>query len=171
MNFLELIQQRESVRNYDPDKLISQDILLQIAEAGRLAPSAANRQPWRIIFVSSPEALSALKQTYNRDWFADAPHVLVVVGDRRNAWTRSDGYNSLETDLTITMDYMILMAEYLGVSSCWVGNFDYELLRDVLNLAPTEEVFAFTPLGYPQAGFQRRLSKARRSVSESCEFL
>lgn len=159
MNFLKLIEQRESVRSYDPNKKLSHDVLLQIAEAGRLAPSAANRQPWRFVFVSSPEMLLSLHNVYNREWFAEAPHILLVIGDKSKSWIRSDGYNSVETDLAIVMDHMILMAESLGIASCWVGNFDYLSLRNLLNLSDTEEVFALTPLGYAKQGFAKKILK------------
>jgi nitroreductase len=171
MNIIELIRSRESVRNFDPERPVSQDVLMQIAEAGRLAPSAANLQPWRFIFVSSCDKLQAVKGTYFRAWFADAPHVLIVVGDKDTAWKRQDGYNSIETDLTIAMDHMILAADCMGLATCWVGNFDYEQLRTILGLASTEVVFALTPLGYPKAGFEKKRLKNRRPIDEVVQFI
>ena len=117
MNFFQLISNRESIRSYDPEKPVSHEVLLQILEAGRLAPSAANLQPWQFVVVSSPEMLAKVRATYSRVWFADAPHVLIVVGNNEKAWKRADGYNSIETDLTIAMDHMILAAESFGVVS------------------------------------------------------
>ena len=58
-------------------------------------------------------------EAYARDWFQKAPHVLIVLGDKKKSWNRSyDNYNSIETDLTIAMDHMILAAENEGVGSC-----------------------------------------------------
>jgi nitroreductase len=167
MDFLELARGRESIRSYDPGRPLDRPILEQIAEAGRVAPSAANRQPWRFVVASSAEALARVRRCYGRPWLQDAPHVLAVVGDASRAWVRaSDGYNAIETDLTIAMDHMILAAESLGVGTCWIAAFDPVELRAALGLRENERVFAITPLGYPRAGFARRGTKDRRPLSD-----
>ena len=61
----------------------------RILEAGRLAPSAANRQPWRFLVIESPAMLAKVRPCYTRPWFHDAPHILAVTGDRAKAWTRA----------------------------------------------------------------------------------
>ena len=160
MDFYELIRNRESIRNYDPERPLEKDVLYRILEAGRLAPSAVNFQPWRFLVISSEEMLAKVRPCYGRDWFSGAPHILVVVGFPDEAWVREkDGYNSLETDLTIAMDHMILAAEYEGVATCWVGAYDPYLLREALSLKENEIVYSITPLGYPKDGFEKKGSK------------
>jgi len=171
MNLLQLISHRESIRSYDPSKPVSKDVLLQILEAGRLAPSAANFQPWQFIVVSSPEKLAEVRSTYPRAWFADVPHILIVVGNKEKAWKRADGYNSIETDLTIAMDHLILAAESQGVGTCWIANFDYSALRAVLDLSDNEVIFAITPLGYPKEGFTKKGLKIRKTLDEIVKFI
>ncbi len=171
MNLLQLISNRESIRSYNSEKPVLQDVLLQILEAGRLAPSAANLQPWQFVVVSSPEKLAEVRATYPRAWFADAPHILIVVGNKEKAWKRADGYNSIETDLTIAMDHMILTAESFGVSTCWIANFDYTALRSVLKLGPNEVIFAITPLGYPKEGFVKNGMKLRKPIEDIAKFI
>lgn len=171
MNVIDLIRSRESIRSFDPERPVSHDVLMQIAEAGRLAPSAANLQPWRFVFASSYDALQAVRSTYSRTWFADAPHVLIVVGNKDAAWKRQDGYNSLETDLAIAMDHMILAATNFGVATCWVGNFDYEQLRNILQLSENEIVYALTPLGYPKTDFEAKAKKTRKSLDQIVKFI
>jgi nitroreductase len=172
MDFYELIRGRESIRNYDPARPLDKETLYRILEAGRLAPSAVNYQPWRFLVVSSEEMLAKIRPCYPRPWFHDTPHVLVVVGMVDEAWVREkDGYNSLETDLTIALDHMILAAEYEGVATCWVGAYDSELLREVLSLKENEVVYSITPLGYPKEGFEKRRKKKRKEISEIVEFL
>lgn len=166
IKLLPLIAQRESIRNYDPFRPLPEAVIYEILEAGRLAPSAANLQPWTFWLISSAEMLEKIHNTYYRAWFIEAPHILIVTGNKKIAWTRADGYNSLETDLTIAMDHMILAAENLGVATCWVGNFNNALLRETLHLSADEEVFAMTPLGYPKAGFVKTEKKIRKSLSE-----
>jgi len=172
MDFTQLIQERESIRDYDPSHKVPQKTLERILNAGRLAPSATNRQPWKFIVVSSESVLAKVRACYAKDWFRSAPHILIVKGNRSAAWTRSyDGYNALETDLTIAMDHLILAAENEGVASCWIAAFDPAVLRKALDLHQDEEVFAITPLGYPNPGFRKKHNKIRKPLSDVTEFI
>ncbi len=172
MEFTDLIKTRESVRSYDPDRPVPVDILEKILEAGRLAPSAANRQPWKFIVISSPAMLQKVKACYDRDWFGDAPQVLAVAGLRDQAWSRRyDGYSSLETDAAIAMTHIILAAENEGAGTCWIAAFDPEKLRKALDTGPEEIIFGITPLGYPKPGFKKINIKQRKPLSEITRFL
>lgn len=171
MDFREVICGRESVRSYDPTRPVDKLVLERILEAGRVAPSAANKQPWRFLLISSRETLTRLKRCYQRPWFQDAPHVLVVVGRVSDAWTRQDGYNSIETDVTIAMDHMILAAENEGVGTCWVAAYDPGVLRSALGLGPDERVYSITPLGYPRPGYSRKIRKERKTLSEVVTYM
>jgi nitroreductase len=172
MEFTQLIRRRESVRSYDPGRPLEQAVLTRILESGRVAPSAANRQPWRFLVVSSPEGLARVRRCYAKPWFQDAPHVLAVVGRAADAWTRQkDGYNSLETDLTIAMDHLILAAENEGVGTCWVEAYDPDVLREALALAADQRVFSITPLRYPRPDWERRKDKPRKPLAEIVKYL
>jgi nitroreductase len=172
MEFRELIKIRESVRNYDAKKPIPREVLSRILDAGRLAPSAANQQPWKFLLISSAEMLDKVRMCYKGEWFRKAPHILIVTGNRKNAWTRKyDGYNSLETDLTIAMDHLIPAAANEGVGSCWIAAFDPVILREALDLKENEEVFAITPLGYPGDSYQPGQVKNRKAISDIVEYL
>jgi nitroreductase len=172
MNFYELIRTRESIRDYDPERTIDHKVLTRILDAGRLAPSAANRQPWKFILVSSPEMLEKVKTCYHKPWFKDAPHILVVSGDVRESWIRSfDDYNSLETDLAIAMDHLILAAEYEGVGTCWIAAFNPSVLHKALDLKDHEKVFAITPLGYPHKGFVKKGNKIRKELKDVVKYI
>jgi nitroreductase len=172
MEFSDLVSRRSSVRSYDPARPVEKAVLERILEAGRLAPTAANRQPGRFLLISSPEMLAKVRASYSKPWFNDAPHVLVVTGKLGDAWSREpDGYNSLETDLTIVMDHMILAAANEGVATCWIAAFHLDVLRSALGLAADEKVFAMTPLGYPRAGEMGAREKKRKPLSEVVRFL
>ncbi len=171
MDFFDLIKSRVSVRDYNPNIKIEKEILLKIAEAGRIAPSAANRQPWKFLFVSSAEILDKVRPCYHRQWFKDAPHILIVVGYNDKSWVRQDGYNSLETDLTIAMDHMILAAESLNIGTCWIAAFDNDILRKALELKEDEIVYCITPLGYQSEKYQKSSEKVRKSINEVTEFI
>lgn len=167
MEFYELIKTRESIRDYDPNKLVPKEVLNRILEAGRFAPSAGNRQPWTFVLVSSSDKLKEVRECYPKEWFRQAPHVLVVVGDKSKAWSRSyDEYNSVETDLTIAMDHMILAAENEGVGTCWIIAYEYDVLAKAIGLKPDEVIYSITPLGFPHDGFKKRNNKIRKSLDE-----
>ncbi len=170
MDFTKVIYGRESVRDYDPNNTVDKQTLDQILEAGRVAPSANNRQPWLFLLISKPENLEKIKKCYDKEWYKNAPHVLVVVGDKSAAWVRKDGYNAIETDLSIAMDHLILAAENLGVGTCWIANFDDDKLRQTLELADNQVVFAITPLGYPGEGYQKR-KKIRKAFEEVVRYM
>ena len=174
MEFNDLIRTRESIRSYDPSSLVPEDVLNRILEAGRVALSAANRQPWKFLLISSPAMLEKVRPCYNRDWFRDAPHILVVVGLKDHAWTRSfDGYNSVETDAAIAMTHMILAAENEGVGACWIANYDpimlTKALRDVIS--PGQVIFGITPLGYARPEFLKSGTKKRKEFSEVVQYI
>jgi nitroreductase len=172
MDFFELIKNRKSIRDYDPERPVEIEKLQQIVDAGRLAPSAANRQPWRFYLISSAANLEKIRPCYDKAWFADAPHVLIAAGKRADAWVRSsDGYNALETDLTIAMDHIILAAEALGVATCWIAAFDPDKLKQTGIHEPDEVVFAITPLGYPKKGFVMSGRKIRKPINEVVKFI
>ena len=172
MDFYQLIENRETIRTYNADKKVPKEVLKRILNAGRLAPSAANRQPWTFLLVSSKEMLKEVKDCYPREWFQQAPHILVVKGDKTKSWIRpADGYNSIETDLAIAMDHMILAAENEGVAACWIIAFDYEKLAKAIGLKEHEAVFCITPLGYPPEGFQKSRNKKRKPMEEIVRWL
>jgi nitroreductase len=172
MEYTLLVNGRESIRDYDPNKPVSKETLQNILDAGRMAPSAKNLQPWKFLVIKSPEMLGKIRTCYGRDWFKMAPVVLVVVGYKDKAWVRSyDGYNSIETDVSIVMTHLVLAAENEGVGTCWIEAYDPAILREVLHLSDNEVVFGITPLGYPHDGFTKRGNKLRKSLEEVVEFL
>jgi nitroreductase len=172
MEYNDLIRNRESIRNYDPTRPVSKEILNKILEAGRLAPSAKNYQPWKFLLITSPDLLEKVQASYKRDWIKDAPHILVLIGLKDQAWIRGyDGYNSLETDVTIAMTHIILAAENEGVATCWIAAYNPEILNEALNPGQNQQIFAMTPLGYPKPGFKKTMLKIRKPLDEIVEFL
>jgi nitroreductase len=156
MEYTELIRTRESIRNYDPNQPVPKEILEKILDAGRQAPSACNYQPWKFLVISSSAMLEKVRACYQRDWFKDAPHILIILGLKDQAWKRSyDGYNSIETDVAIAMTHIILAAENEGVGACWVEAYNPAVLKEAINQEENQLIFGITPLGYPKPGFQK----------------
>ena len=162
MQFSELINKRYSVRSYKPD-LVEDDKLQYVLEAARLAPTAANRQPFQFIVVHTTGREEELRRIYNSPWFVEAPIVICACGLPTQGWVRRDGKSYCDVDVTIAMDHLILAATDLGLGTCWIGAFNPVATREILGLPDTVEPIAFTPLGYPAD--QPRL-KRRKPLDE-----
>ncbi|MCU0612363.1 MAG: nitroreductase family protein, partial [Candidatus Eisenbacteria bacterium] len=166
MDFAELIRKRYSVRAYRPLPVEEQK-LNAILEAGRLAPTAANRQPFKIIVIKPQGREEQLKRIYDADWFVAAPIILAVIGTPSKNWKRKDGKNYNDVDTAIVMDHIVLQATDLGLGTCWIGAFDPQAARSVLGLPADVEPIAFTPLGYaadsPKAKHRRPLAELSSS--------
>ena len=148
MDFSNLSLQRYSVREYKSDP-VDENKLQQVLEAARLAPTAANRQPFQLIVIHTAGRQDELKRLYHREWFSQAPIVIGICALPGPAWVRRDGKNYADVDATIAMDHLILAATDLGLGTCWVAAFDPAAAREILRLPHDVEPVAFTPLGYP----------------------
>jgi nitroreductase len=148
MQFIELATKRYSVRSYKAEP-VEDDRLQSVLEAARLAPTAANRQAFRLIVVLTKSRESELLRIYNRPWFVQAPVVICICAVPNEAWVRSDGKNYGDVDAAIVMDHLILAAADLGLGTCWIGAFDPVAAREVLGIPEQVDPIAFTPLGYP----------------------
>jgi len=162
MDFSNLIQQRYSVRAYKPDP-VEDDKLRQVLEAARLAPTAANRQPFQLIVLHTAGRQTELKRLYHRDWCSQAPLIIGMCALPAAAWVRRDGKNYADVDATLAMDHLILASANLGLGTCWVAAFDPAAAREVLQLPDGVEPVAFTPLGYPA---DQPRPKERKPLSE-----
>jgi nitroreductase len=147
---------------------VEQDKLQQVLEAARLAPTAANRQPFQVFVVRTSGRKEELKRVYHRDWFSQAPLVLCVCGLPEQAWVRGDGRSYLAVDAAIVMDHMILAAAELGLGTCWIANFNPVAAREMLRLPQEVEPILFTPLGYPA---DKPAPKERKPLSDLVRYL
>ncbi len=164
--FLDLAEKRRSVRAYKPDD-VPEEMLQTVLEAGRLAPSACNKQPWRFIVVRSETGRRALGAAYAREWFWKAPLVIAVCILPKEAWTRShDGKNYAMADGALAMDHLQLAAAELGLGTCWIGAFDPATAREILGLPDGVEIVGMTPLGFPDVEPNPRV-RSRRPLGET----
>jgi nitroreductase len=158
MDFIDLVKTRYSVRAYKADA-VGEDDLNQVLEAVRLAPTAANHQPFQLIVIHTAGREDDIRRIYNRDWFVQAPLVICACGVPEEAWTREEGKSYLEVDVAIVMDHLILAAADIGLGTCWVANFDPEATREILGLPDGVEPIVFAPLGYPVGQAKPKIRK------------
>ena len=150
MDFLELAEQRCTTRGFN-DKKISAEDLDRILSAGRLAPTACNKQPQRIIVVQWPENILKVQKAYQT---FGSQCVLIVCRDKRDSLIRPfDGKCSGDLDIGIVCDHMMLAARELNIGSVMVGLFDPAILKDEFNITEYIEPTALLILGYPANGF------------------
>lgn len=159
MDFEKLILNRYSCRHYS-DQEIEETILAKVLEAARLAPTAANRQPFQVIIIQTENQSDALLKIYPKEWFVQPPLILCVCAQPDLGWQRRkyDQQSYAVVDAAIVVDHITLQAADVGLGTCWIGDFDPQAARDFLGLPDQVEPVAFTPLGYPldQPGPKKR---------------
>lgn len=150
MKFIELAEKRCSIRSYKPDP-VSDEQLNEVLEAGRLAPTACNLQPFQFVVVLKKENLAALAAGYPAPWFAEAPVVIAICTQASKAWKRSrhDDRCLIDVDGAIAADHMTLAAADLGLGTCWVGAFDPKIVRKALGVPRNAEPLILLTLGHP----------------------
>ena len=166
MDFIDLARNRYSCRKYDSRKPEPEKLNL-VLEAGRIAPSAVNFQPWHFFVISDKQWLKRIHEVYHREWFRTAPCVIILAGDHSQSWKRSDGKDHCDIDVAIACDHMTLQAAELGLATCWICNFDKKKTIKTLDMPGNLEPVVLIPLGYPldevDAG---RHSEKRKALDE-----
>lgn len=150
MKVLEVIQKRRSVRKYKKDP-IPEEAFMRVLEAARLAPSGKNFQPWKFIIVKDKALKEKLAQASAGQFFmAEAPIIIIGCGFPDNCYAHMGRYmKSWSVDVTIALDHLMLQAQEEGLGTCWIGSFEEEEVKAILNIPENVKVLALTPLGYP----------------------
>ncbi len=149
MKVFDAICLRRSIRKYKSDP-VEKGKLERILEAGRLSPSAVNKQPWHFIVVRDPSVRESLRASYGQSWFVNAPLIIVVCADPSSAWVRRDGEEFWKVDAAIALQDMILCATEEGLGTCWIGAFNENAIREMLKIPSHLKVIALLALGYPR---------------------
>ena len=150
MDFLELAKQRCTTRGFS-DKKIAKDDLERILSAGRIAPTACNKQPQRIIVVQQPDNIRKVQKAYQT---FGSQCILIVCQDKSAPLIRPyDNKCSGDLDIGIVCDHMMLAARELDIGSVMVGLFDPGIIREEFNIPEYIEPTALLILGYPAMGF------------------
>lgn len=148
MRYSELVERRYSVRKYDPSP-VEPEKLAAILEAGRLAPTAVNYQPQRILVVQG-EDMEKMKGC--TPCLYGQPMALVVCYDKRESWKNRSGREIGDVDASIVMTQMMYQAEELGIGSLIVGIFKEALLRERFAIPDELEIVCLLMLGYAAEG-------------------
>jgi len=166
MDFREVIETRRSVRSYS-DKPVPDDALQRVLDAARLAPSANNTQPWEYIVVRDENLRKQIAtHSFNQTFIAEAPVIILCCGRRYHdpySWIADNMYI---VDCTISFDHLTLAARNEGLGTCWIGAFDNDALKKLLNVPDDYDIIMLTPLGYPASASAFRKTASRRPLEE-----
>jgi nitroreductase len=169
MEVFEVIKKRRSIRKY-LDIPVEEDKIIKITEAAILSPSASNGQTWRFIALKDRNLLTTVvKEALGliNQWAITAPLIIVGCSIRSNIITHYFGevvsgikYHIL--DMGITLEHMVLEAEELGLSSCWIGWFNEKKIKKILNINYRWRIAALLTIGYADGSYkpspQKRLT-------------
>ena len=174
MNFLELVEKRQSDRKYI-DKPVEKEKILRCLEAARLAPSASNSQPWTFVVTETPELVKKLGKasrgplgTFN-NFVKQAPVIVTIVLEKPKAVTEI-GMKVKEKewplmDIGIAAEHFCLHATYEGLGTCMLGWFNEKAVQEILNIPSSKTVALLITLGYTPEGYKHR-KKIRKSMDK-----
>jgi nitroreductase len=164
MDVFEAIEERRSIRKYQ-DTPVPREKLEKILEAGRLAPSAKNCEPWHFIAVTDPEKKKALSKGTWAKFLTQSPLVIVACGDKKAS---PDWY---AIDVALAVENMVLAAVAEGLGTCCVGSFEEKDVKSVVKIPDNFEPLLMLAVGYPseKVDLSRKilnLMRTRKTLSE-----
>lgn len=163
MEFINVINNRYSCRSYE-NKPLSRELIEQVLNTARVAPSAVNIQPWKFIIVTDNETKKKLGEAYSKDWFVSAPVIIAACGTTKAGYKRKwDGQDYTWVDVSIAMDHLTLGATDAGLGTCWIAAFKKEPAKEILKVPDDVDIIAMTPLGWPA---DKSRKKQRKELPE-----
>ncbi|UCC18551.1 MAG: nitroreductase family protein [Promethearchaeota archaeon] len=161
--FLEFLEGRRSIRSYQ-DKSLSEKEIEMILEAGRLTPSASNRQPWEFIVIKNKEILLKLTKCLHYGKFMkEAPVAIGIVAKIKT----SPKWYLIDTSL-VSMN-MMLMAWSLGIGTCWIGAMNREKAKEIIGLGDNDYLLTVLPFGYIKGDIPE--PTARKSLEKIVKYI
>ena len=151
-DFLELAHDRYSVRKIS-SRPVEQEKIDKIIEAGRIAPTAVNNQPFKLFVLKSPEALAKLDGAHHFAFVKSAPVVIIVGSKKDEAWVRPfDGLNYADIDASIAATQIMLAIHDQGLGSTWCGYFEPDKIKAEFPEMQDYNLIALFPVGYIEEG-------------------
>ena len=147
MDFLELAKERYSCRKFS-NKIVEQEKIDKIIECAMAAPTAVNKQPFKIWVIKDAQVSEKLTQA--TPFTFDSKVVLAIGAKPDSCYVRNfDGKNFSEIDASIVATHIMLAVHDLGLGTTWVGHFNPEKLKEIFPEMSEYEIVALFPIGYP----------------------
>jgi nitroreductase len=181
MEFSEVIKARRSIRKFKPVP-VSDACVQELLEAGRLAPSGLNMQPWRYIVIKSQAVRKRIIEATPSTFAINAPVLIVCCGDMQvfqtcqiriselhnvgaflgtnfKGFSAEDFFSRTDTDesavkaylalnVAISIEHINLKAVDLGLGSCWIGAFDSNEVKKIVEINDRYDIIALLAIGY-----------------------
>ena len=172
-----LFLNRQSCRNFNPDRVPDSETLKRVAELAMLAPSACNSQPWRVDVVNKQDVVKALAATTHglgMNKFADKCTAFAVITETASvlserAGVKLTGRDFVGYDLGLMCAHLVLAAVAAGISSCILGMFDEKKVKQILSIPDKYSVKMVVAMGYA-ADDDKIREKKRKSTADTCVF-
>ncbi len=148
MNVMDAVKKRKSIRHFK-DKQVEEEKLNIILEAGRLAPSASNKQEWRFVIIRDLKIKEKLISAAGGQAFVGEAPVVIAACAQTDGHIMTCGQYCYPIDVAIALDHMTLAAVELELGTCWIGKFDEEKVKNILGIPAEIRVVELMPLGYP----------------------
>lgn len=146
MSLLNPIAKRRSIRSFSGEP-VDRQVLDSILEAGRRAPSAKNRQPWRFIVMTEPDLKKAVvSAAYGQEWLGDAAAVIALCTTNVD-YQMPNGQLSYPLDISFAASFMMLQAESEGLGSCLVSTYQEAELKSVLSIPYSMRIVLLLAVG------------------------
>ena len=159
MNSVEKINTRRSIRKYK-DEPVPEEVMHSILEAGRLSPSAVNRQPWHFVVVKDQKIKEAIYHERYSRFIKDADFTVVGLYLPSEALTEKLSL----VDVTIALQSMVIAAWMQDIGSCWIGGFNEEKLKKTLNLPEESKIVCLVSFGVPDEEPAQRPKKSMNEI-------
>lgn len=164
MDVFEAINNRRSIRKYKENQ-VEDEKLDKILETARISPSAANRQEWKFIVVKDSETRKKLVNAAKGQKFVAQAPITIVACSTESERIMPCGQHAYTVDLSIAVSFMILEATELGLGTCWLGAYDEDAVKKILNIPDEIRVPAMFTLGYADENPGQRPRKDLEEIS------
>jgi len=172
-NFLQLVKQRQSQRNY-ADKPVEKEKIERCLEAARLAPSACNAQPWKFVVVDDVELKNKIADTTANKllplnhWTKQAPVHVVLVLEKPNFTSKIGEMvrdkKFILMDVGIAAEHFCLQAAEEGLGTCMIGWFNEKKVKEMLNIPKSKRAMLVISVGYPEGKHREKMRKPMNEI-------
>jgi len=173
MTVNEAIHTRRSIRKFQ-DKALSRDMVLDLLEAARQAPSGNNAQPWKFIVIEDETLRRKIAEiSHNQTWMASAPVYIAACADlgtydlasiKFDEETQEFNAKRAIRDTSNSIENLMLRAVELGLGTCWIGWFEQKDIKPLLGVPDSAFVLGVLPVGYPA---ESPAARPRRPLEDS----
>jgi nitroreductase len=162
MDVSKAIEVRRSIRRYKNIE-VEDDKIDKILESARIAPSAANRQKWKFLVVKDDAKRVKLVDACNGQKFVAEAPVLIAACSTESDTVMPCGQYAYTVDLSIALSFMILQATELELGTCWLGAYNEDQVKTILEIPDDIRIVGMITVGYAD---EKPAARPRKTIEE-----